>query len=77
MDFNTSQSSLNSPVYQEDYQRNPNFDYDSKLNQFTFQQIEIYLQSQVSIVFYFYRFSMALTFQQLFLSIQVVSAKIS
>lgn len=52
MDFNTRNSQ-----FQEDFQRNSNFEYDQKLNQFTFQQIEIYIQTQVFILITNFHFS--------------------
>jgi hypothetical protein len=50
MDISSSQSTHSR--YYEDFKRNSNLVYDQKLNQFTVQQIEIYIQSQVKLIFY-------------------------
>ena len=53
MDLNSSQGTQSTQlsINNEDFQRNLNSDYDQKINQFTFQQIEVYLQNHVKYIF--------------------------
>lgn len=43
--FNNSQG--RETLYQEDFNKSPSYDFEKKIDQYTFQQIELFLQQQV------------------------------